>query len=64
MSVFQGAGYIAENVLASTKLAAVFENKLAKLNPKTVLLKSSEEKSGKKNAKWNLIINTEIGSDL
>jgi len=57
LSVFQRAGFIAENVLANTKLAAIFENKLTKLNPKTVLLKSSEEKNGEKNAKWNLIIN-------
>lgn len=64
LSVFQRAGYIAENVLDNTKLAAVLENKLAKLNFKTVLLKSSEEKNGEKNTKWNLIINTEIESDL
>lgn len=65
LSVFQRAGFIAENVLANTKLAAAFENKLAKLNPKTVLLlKSTEEKNGEKNPKWNLIINTEIESDL
>jgi len=64
LSVFQRAGFIAENTLANTKLAAVFENKLAKLNSKTVLLKSSEEKNGEKNGKWNLIINTEIESDL
>ncbi len=64
LSVFQRAGYIAENVLANTKLATVFENKLAKSNPKTVLLKSSEEKIGEKSEKWNLIINTEIESDL
>jgi len=64
LSVFQRAGFIAENALANTKLAAVFENKLAKLNPKTALLKSSEEKNGEKNGKWSLIINTEIESDL
>jgi predicted transcriptional regulator of viral defense system len=64
LSVFQRAGFIAENILDNTKLAAVFENKLTKLNPKTVLLKSSEEKNGEKNGKWNLIINTEIESDL
>jgi len=64
LSVFQRAGFIAENVLGNTKLAAVFESKLTKLNPKTVFLKSSEEKTGKKNGKWNLIINTEIESDL
>lgn len=64
LSVFQRAGYIAEDVLVNTKLAVIFENKLAKLNPQTVLLKSSVEKNGEKNAKWNLIINTEIESDL
>lgn len=64
LSVFQRAGYIAENVLGNTKLAAVLENKLAKLNFKTVLLKSSEEKNGERNAKWNLIINTDIENDL
>lgn len=64
LSVYQRAGYIAENVLVNTKLATVFENKLAKSNPKTVLLKSSEQKNGEKSEKWNLIINTEIESDL
>lgn len=64
MSVYQRAGFIAENVLANTKLAAVFEYKLAKSPPTTALLKSSEEKNGEKNPKWNLIINTEIESDL
>ena len=64
LSVFQRAGYIAENVLDNTKLATVFENKLAKSNPRTKLLKSSGEKNGEKNVKWNLIINTEIESDL
>ena len=64
LSVFQRAGYIAENVLDNTKLATVFENKLAKSNPRTKLLRSSGEKSGEKNGKWNLIINTEIENDL
>jgi len=64
LSVYQRAGYIAENVLENTKLATIFENKLAKSNHRTKLLSSSGKKSGEKNGKWNLIINTEIESDL
>ncbi len=59
LSIFQRAGYIAENVLNKPNLAAIFETKLAKLNPTTILLKSSGEKTGVKNTKWNVIINLE-----
>ena len=64
ISVYQRVGYIAENVLGNTKLASIFETRLTKLKPTTILLKSSGEKSGDKNTKWNIIINTEIESDL
>jgi len=63
-STFQRAGYIAENILYNEKLAAIFETKLAKLNPKTVLLKSSGEKIGERDDKWKVIINIQIDSDI
>jgi predicted transcriptional regulator of viral defense system len=64
MSTYQRAGYIAENILNNNKLANIFESKLTKLKLKTVLLKSSEVKSGVKNEKWKVLINTEIEGDL
>ncbi|HEY5591298.1 MAG TPA: type IV toxin-antitoxin system AbiEi family antitoxin [Paludibacter sp.] len=64
LSVFQRAGYIAENILDNTKLAAIFANKLDKLNTTTILLKSSGERTGERNRKWNIIINAKIESDL
>lgn len=64
LSVLQRAGYITETILDNAKLAAVFETTLAKSNPRTKLLSSSGVKDGEKNEKWNLIINTEIESDL
>ena len=63
-STFQRAGYIAENILYNDKLAAIFETKLAKLKPKTVLLKSSGEKIGDRDDKWKVIINIQIDSDI
>lgn len=64
ISTFQRAGYIAENILNNNKLATIFEIKLAKLNPKTVLLKSSGQQIGDKDDKWKVVINTQIDSDL
>lgn len=64
LSVFQRAGYIAESILDNTKLAAIFANKLDKLNTTTILLKSSGERTGERNRKWNIIINAKIESDL
>lgn len=64
ISTFQRAGYIAENILNNNKLATIFEIKLAKLKLKTVLLKSSGQQIGDKDDKWNVVINTQIDSDL
>ncbi|MFZ4414937.1 MAG: type IV toxin-antitoxin system AbiEi family antitoxin domain-containing protein [Bacteroidales bacterium] len=64
LAVIQRAGYIAENILFNNKLANIYENKLAKLKPKTVLLKSSANKIGDKDEKWKLLINTKIESDI
>lgn len=63
-STFQRAGYIAENILYNDKLAAIFENKLAKVKPATVLLKSSAEQIGDRDEKWKVIINVQIDSDI
>jgi len=60
LSIYQRAGYIAEYVLVNIKLAAVFETKLAKITPKTIVLNSSGEKKGEKNEKWNIILNAKI----
>lgn len=64
ISTFQRAGFIAENILNNNKLAAIFETKLAKLKPKTVLLKSSGQQVGDKDDKWKVLINTQIDSDI
>jgi predicted transcriptional regulator of viral defense system len=63
-STFQRAGFIAENILNNNKLADIFEKKLAKQKSKTVLLKSSGAQIGVRDEKWEIIINTEIESDL
>jgi predicted transcriptional regulator of viral defense system len=63
-STFQRSGYIAENILNNNKLAAVFETKLSKLKPKTVLLKSSGQQIGERDDKWKVLINTQIDSDI
>lgn len=63
-STFQRAGFIAENVLKNNKLANVFENKLKKIKPRNILLKSSGEKNGDKDDKWKIIVNTEIEGDI
>ena len=64
ISTFQRAGFIAENILANNKLAGIFETKLAKAKPKTVLLKSSGQQIGDKDDKWKVLINTQIDSDI
>lgn len=64
ISTFQRAGYIAENILDNNKLASIFEIKLAKLKPKTVLLKSSGQRTGDRDDKWKVLINTQIDSDI
>lgn len=64
ISTFQRAGFIAENILNNNKLAAIFETKLAKLKPKTVLLKSSGEQIGDRDDKWKVLINIQIDSDI
>ncbi len=64
ISTFQRAGFIAENILNNNKLAAIFETKLAKLKPKTVLLKSSGQQVGDKDDKWKVLINIQINSDI
>lgn len=64
ISVYQRAGYIAENVFENEKLASVFEKKIMKTKTKTILLAPSINKKGVKNEKWNVIINTELESDL
>ncbi len=64
ISTFQRAGFIAENILNNNKLAAIFETKLAKLKPKTVLLKSSGQQVGDRDDKWKVLINTQIDSDI
>lgn len=63
-SVFQRAGYMAEHILQNNKLTTVFENKLATMNFQAAYLKASGQKSGVKDAKWNLFINTKIETDL
>lgn len=63
ISTFQRAGFIAENILNNTKLAAVFETRLTKLKLKTVLLKSSGKQIGDRDDKWKILINTQIESD-
>lgn len=64
LSTFQRAGYIAEVVLQNSKLAGIFENRLSDCNLQAVLLKSSGKKTGLRNGKWKVIINTKIESDL
>jgi len=64
VSTLQRAGYIAEYVLDNSKLAAIFENKLASLSPQPILLKSSGNKEGQKDLKWKIIVNTQIESDI
>jgi len=63
-AVFQRAGYISEKVLKSEKLALVFEKKLSSLKYQTAYLKASGAKSGLRDDKWDLIINTNPESDL
>lgn len=63
-SVFQRAGYLAEHILQNNKLATVFEKKLASMNFQAAYLKASGQKTGVKDAKWNLFINTKIETDL
>ena len=64
VSTFQRAGFIAENILNNSKLAAIFETKLAKQKTKVVLLKPSGELHGERDTKWNILINAQIDSDL
>jgi len=63
-AVFQRAGYIAEHFLQKEKLANLFEEKLSTLKFQTALLKASGQRSGKKNDRWNLIINAKIEADI
>lgn len=64
ISTIQRAGFIAENILDNNKLAGIFETKLAKAKPKTVLLKSSGQQIGDRDDKWKVLINTQIDSDI
>lgn len=64
VSTFQRAGFIAENILTNNKLAGIFETKLDKLKTKTILLKSSGLQEGERDEKWNILINTQIDSDI
>jgi len=64
VSVFQRAGYIAENVLFNNKLAIVFENNLAKNKYQPVLLKSSGKKEGPIDPRWRVRINAQIETDI
>jgi len=63
-SVFQRAGYMAEQILQNNKLTSVFEKKLESMKFQNAYLKASGPKSSVKNAKWNLFINTKIEADL
>jgi len=63
-SVFQRAGWVAENILQNNKLATVFEQKLASMNFQAAYLKASGLKSGAKDNKWRLFINTKIETDV
>jgi len=63
-AVFQRAGYISEKVLNNEKLTLVFEKKLSSLKYQTAYLKASGAKSGIRDDKWDLVINTQIESDL
>lgn len=63
-SVFQRSGYMAEQILQNKKLATVFEEKLESMNFQTAYLKASGQKTGVKDAKWNLVINTKIETDV
>ncbi|MEI6122710.1 MAG: type IV toxin-antitoxin system AbiEi family antitoxin [Bacteroidota bacterium] len=63
-SVFQRAGYMAEQILHNKKLASIFEKKLASLNFQPAYLKASGTKVGVKDDKWNLFINTKIETDI
>lgn len=64
VSVFQRAGYIAENVLFNNKLAIVFENNLTKNKYQPVLLKSSGKKEGAIDPRWRVRINAQIETDI
>ena len=63
-SVFQRAGYLAEQILQNNKLVTVFEQKLASMNFQAAYLKASGQKTGVKDAKWKLFINTKIETDV
>jgi predicted transcriptional regulator of viral defense system len=63
-SVFQRAGWVAENILQNNKLVTVFEQKLASMNFQAAYLKASGQKTGVKGAKWKLFINTKIETDV
>ena len=63
-STFQRAGYIADYHLNHKKLAYIFERKLAKSKPRTILLKSSGAPEGIVDDKWKVMVNVEIDSDL
>jgi len=63
-SVFQRAGWFAENILQNNKLATVFEQKLASTNFQAACLKASGQKTGVKDAKWKLFINTKIETNV
>lgn len=62
--VLQRAGYIAEYVLKSDKIALAIERMLEKRITRNVLLKSSGNKAGMTDNKWKVIVNTEIEKDL
>lgn len=64
VSTFQRAGYIADYHLSDKKLANIFESKLAKSKPRTILLKSSGAPEGVVDNKWKVIVNVQIDSDL
>jgi hypothetical protein len=63
-SVFQRAGYFAEQIVKNERLTAVFETKLASINYQTAYLKAHGAKKGEKNITWNLFINANIEIDL
>lgn len=64
VSTLQRAGYMAEYVLENSKLAAIFEYKLASLSSQTILLKSSGNKEGRKDPRWKIIVNSQIEADI
>jgi predicted transcriptional regulator of viral defense system len=64
VSTLQRAGYMAEYVLENSRLAAIIENKLTSVATQTILLKSSGQRAGHKDPRWNIIVNTQIEPDI